>query len=264
MLYNEATLNANVDLTAADLIKPVLLVLAHAERAKVAPFTSAHLRQALRPSVALSENDQAQTASDRLSRFDRKVLNLISHNTLVNQGLVKYARSPAQGKNSTLRLTAKGKTELAKACLPLLGDVPEPSKNLEINPEAKRSLEGDLTFTAILVLAQLQAKAEPGAWIPMADLRPRIKASLSHVSPADLEPLKGRSDSKIDQVIRNLISNDTLLNKGLIRRNTTGLQVTSAGYEHVLNEFLAFLPSPDFGALAPSQEEPVRRRAMRA
>ncbi len=60
--------------------------------------------------------------------------------------------------------------------------------------------ENDIIEPVLRVLAEA-----PNGTLPTGEVRDRVKARL-RLTPADLEPLRNRSDQRIDQIIRNLKS----------------------------------------------------------
>ena len=94
-------------------------------------------------------------------------------------------------------------------------------------------------------LAELQHGENPHP-ISMNALRKDIKAELP-LSLLDIQILKDRSDTRVDQVIRNVISHNTLTKSGLVSRNERGLLITDKGRLIVLEMILDKMSPPNFG-----------------
>lgn len=261
--------SSDTSLKTQDLILPSLMVLAQAERLGLGPITSAQLENALRPALPLSAADQESTASDSLSRFGRKVRNLVSsHQTLINAGLVKPVEVEGETR-AYVRISPKGQALLFDHMLGLMSDTaPAIDKLMEAEPVlsavegAPRALERTLSEVTLLVLAQAQA-ANGGKPVNTTLLRRAVKALPTlQVAPEDTEVLAGRKDTKIDQVLRNLIgSHKTLTRNRWARETDTGLSITQHGKVHLLSVFLSQFPSPPLSppAQEPSDEAPRRR-----
>ncbi len=249
MIFNNSTLGEG-KIGTRDIIKPVLLVMAHAERAGIATMPTSRIRELVRQSVILSEQDQAPLKNRSDSRFDQIVRNLVSHKTLINLGYVSYQTPrkdlPSPGE---MRLTARGKAYLASQCLGLI-ELPSlednaNSINVSDDPSVSRLGEEQIVIPALLLLAKLNADRDNNP-VSTTDLRQALKSSIV-VSPEDVAPLKNRKDTKVDQLVRNLISHGTLEKSGWVERSEKGLKVTQAGLVRLLGEFLDVLPAPDFG-----------------
>lgn len=113
--------------------------------------------------------------------------------------------------------------------------------NLNDNQAQSRIREEDLIEPSLLILA----KAERGNHGPIttAQLKAALKATLP-LSDEDQAPLKNRSDTKIDQIIRNLVSHRTLTRKELVHQEDGKFSITEAGKAVVLDAFLNMLPMP--------------------
>lgn len=113
-----------------------------------------------------------------------------------------------------------------------------------LNDNASRIREEDLIRPALLTLA----KAERSNHGPLstAQLKVALKAALGDLmSDEDRAPLKNRSDTKIDQVIRNLVSHRTLTRKQWVHQENGLFSITEAGKAEVFDGFLDMLPMPN-------------------
>lgn len=219
---------------------PALLVLAQAQRAKIKGITRGELADALESISLLSEADREVTGGDRISRFRRQVFNLISHGTLEKEKLVVGAmteldKGPAQ---RLLSITPEGRARLAKVAMAGLG---MPTAARPPASATSRTLEKAIAMPALYVLANLEAAMECA--VPMTTFRTALRSVLPK-SPEDLAVLKNRSDTRIDQVIRNLISHNTLEREGWVKRDTDGLSMTTAGYSALLDYLIKPFPVP--------------------
>ena len=79
----------------------------------------------------------------------------------------------------------------------------------------ERIVEKELVFPALLVLAQAKIHLQ-NPKVSTSDLKKAIFSTIEDdLSDEDNAPLKNRNDSKVHQVIRNLISNKPLEKEGL-------------------------------------------------
>lgn len=136
-----------------------------------------------------------------------------------------------------------------------------------------RISEKDVVFPALLLLAQAKVHLK-NPNIPSAFLKKSIFDNIEdNLSDADLEPLKNRNDTKVDQVIRNLVSNKTLVKSGFASYNQENrtLAITDAGLTYVAMKLVGIMsPSAEIIDLqkqeiikiedANKQEKPSRPR----
>lgn len=129
-----------------------------------------------------------------------------------------------------------------------------------------RISEKDLVFPALFILSQAKVHLnDPN--VSTTDLKKAILSRIEdNLSDEDMLPLKNRGDSKIDQVIRNLISNKTLEKSGFAEYNSDDrtLKITPAGFNFVSEKLIALTPLPEeIRILKQEQEqeaEPARQR----
>lgn len=98
-----------------------------------------------------------------------------------------------------------------------------------------RITEKDVIFPALLLLAQAKFHLKDPN-VPTSVLKKSIFGNIEdNLSDEDLAPLKNRNDTKVDQVIRNLVSNKTLEKGGLATYNQENrtLQITDAGLTYI-------------------------------
>lgn len=261
MLFEQSAVNGDSKIGTKDIIKPVLLVMAHAERAGLTSLPTSQIRELVRQSVILSESDNAPLKGRTDTRFDQIVRNLVSHKTLLNLGYVRYETPRAtQTSAAKMKMTARGRAYLATQCLSLIDAPSFADSPVNVgDAQTPRLNEQQVSIPALLLLAKLNADRD-GAPVSTTELRQALKASIV-VAPEDVAPLKGRTDTKVDQVIRNLVSHGTLEREGWIQRSDKGLKVTQSGLGRLLSEFLDVLPAPDFSALTSSNQaaKPARR-----
>lgn len=259
MLFEKSAVNQESKIGTKEIITPVLLVMAHAERSGIKSLSTSKIRALVRQSVILSESDEAPLKGRNDTKFDQIVRNLVSHNTLVNRGYVRYERPRTDQRTAPrMRLTPGGRAYLGIQCLSQIDAPSFDAASLNVGDEnTPRINEREILLPALLLLAKLNADRD-GAPVPMTELRQALKASVV-VAPADAAPLKGRKDTKVDQVIRNLVSHGTLEKEGWVERSDKGLQVTQAGLGRLLEEFLQVLPAPDFSDVAADNKRAPRR-----
>lgn len=106
-----------------------------------------------------------------------------------------------------------------------------------------RIREEDLIQPSLLILAQAE-RSNHGP-VSTAQLKVALKSALDQsLSEEDKAPLKNRNDTKIDQIIRNLVSHRTLTRKELVNQENGLFSITEAGKAMVLDGFLDLLPVP--------------------
>jgi hypothetical protein len=255
-MLTHTALDATARTRPQDIQQMALFILAQAKQAGLQEGVSTtQLRQSLSSVVRLSPEDKEVTAGDTVSRFDRTILNFVSHNRLVKDRLARYA---TVGSGASMRITMKGQAVLFDQMLGLIGgDLPmtddEPKGQRD-----ERTGERAIALSALLMLAREQA-ANEGRGISTSTWKAAIK-NVVPTSPEDREILKGRKDTRFDQVIRNLISNKTLLNEGLMKRDSEGLlSITNRGKARLLQEILTIMPVPGFIQQAKAQKQAPRR-----
>jgi hypothetical protein len=255
MLLNPSLTDPSAPVREEHLKFPTLLVLAKAQQAKLSGLTSNELVQALESITTMSAADREVTPGDRVSRFRRQALNLISHGTLQDAGLIgsRPAKTSEADQSRRYFLTSKGRTAVAKEMISAIG---MPSSARPAASPDSRTGEKAIAKPALFILATLEMAMQGP--VPMTTLRRALRSVLPK-SEEDLAILKNRKDARIDQVIRNLISNQTLTKEGWIKRHDTGaMSLTNAGYSVVLDPLLKRVPTPPmFLRPAPTLSEAV-------
>lgn len=254
-MLNDAILDPEQTTRKADLIAPLLLVLAKAELMGHRALTTQSLRRALREIVVASPKDLEKTPGDDVTRVERAVRNLVSHNDLVSQGLVKMGRQNEGFQRHTLELTDKGRDWLLNKWLTNFSLPDEPvSTNPEVPSQAQ---ESKLTRLALIVIAWTEQ--ETGKPVTTQQLRDGVRRLLVQVNPADVTAKNPSApwETPLDRAVRNLISHDTLGKNSWVRRSATGLSLTPAGRRETLNQFLSLLPNPNLDVPAPVEPATV-------
>lgn len=103
-----------------------------------------------------------------------------------------------------------------------------------------RITEKNVIFPALLLLAQAKFHLKDPN-VPTSILKKSIFGNIEDdLSDEDLAPLKNRNDTKVEQVIRNLVSNKTLEKGGLATYDNEKrtLQITDAGLAYVANKVI--------------------------
>jgi hypothetical protein len=111
-----------------------------------------------------------------------------------------------------------------------------------------------------LILAKIHN--ERGVPVKMGEIREGSKRFLN-LSPEDLAPLKNRSDTKIDQLFRNVRSHNTFEKKGWVAISKEGMSPTERGFANLLEECLPLLPSPSFKAFAVEEADVDKTPSIR-
>lgn len=242
-IFADSTLSDQSVVQERDLVAPILLVLAQAERHKHGPVSTFQLHTVLRQIIELSEADEEIVRRSSVTRFQRTVQNVISHDLLTRDNFIVR-------EENGWKITPKGRAHLLDY---LFQDIRELDSQGKVDFESKtRLVESIVAFHMLVRLAELQRDNDKP--VPLTRLRKDIKASLP-LSMSDLGALKNRNDSKIDQIIRNVISHNTLTKKGHATRSDKGLVITVAGKAHVLDNMLEAFPAPDFGFLLHKEKE---------
>lgn len=251
-MLNPSLLDETARTRKRDLIPVTLLILAHAQREGHTGVSTAQLRSFLSKITVLSPDDLDKTAGDTVSRFDRAVLNMVSHHTLTRGGLAKFERDAPSGSEPSAPnyatgqfvITSRGKAHLTDQCLTLLGDTPLTAADLGLQSSGPVR-EADVLPLALLALAwESHRRSGP---IPEADL---VTAT------AGLVPA-GSSEGAIQQVVSRL----TLYRSVWVRRTPEGLAITDEGKAFLLDTaFIDMFPAPDLSTLTPPADASARRR----
>ena len=258
-LIHENLTNPEAEVAEEDLLAPALLALFKA-RENLTAVNATVLGVQLERLNAMSAADRLVAEGDRMNQFQRRVLNLVKK-TLIAE---KYARvlnpDARKADQKELTITPKGERYLARRMMEsfsVLRDAPDRQEG--------RALENDLLRPALFLLVKMGFDATKGTSrelplsVPMTDLRTKLRA-LAPKSPEDRATLAARTDSKIDQVIRNMISHNTLTSRGWVRRVNNGLQVSQAGIREVLRQLLDHIPAPDHAVDEASKPRRLRPR----
>lgn len=272
LFIQPSMLDSNARVQEADLLMPALLMLAKAKQAGMeSGITCVQLADALESVSVLSPGDIRPAKSQRITHFRRQVYDMMLNGTLEKEGWVTRPRSPAPADpmQRLFSISSKGSAHLAKHALATLG---VPNIPQEVADSERRTLEKDIKVPSLYLLACLEQLTQQP--VPMTVLRTTLRSVLPK-SRVDMETLKNRTDSRLDQVIRNLTSHNTLLKEGWSKRTAEGLRVTQSGYEVLADYVIRSLPTPPMfarpttlkralqSAPAASAEEPVAKPRTR-
>lgn len=103
---------------------------------------------------------------------------------------------------------------------------------------SKRVSEPDITDTVLFIL--LMEKANRREWVKISELKPKVKKYLQ-LSGDNLEPLKNRNDTVVDQIIGNIVSNrdnttNIIYRKYLEYSDILGVSITEKGIKFLAEE----------------------------
>lgn len=245
LLLGKSLVDSANKTTEKDLVLPVLLAAAKADQIGLQGVTSEQLYRAIVPLVNLSPDDLSQGRRDRktVSALQQTFWNSFSHG-LFDGLLDKVEFEQAGKKTKGYRVTPDGCARLLQE---LLSDAPELRNDevLTVVPGGARIMEDMVARQILLRLAELQS-GENAKPVSITALRKDVKAELP-LSLMDIQILKDRSDTRIDQVIRNIISHNTLTKSKLVERDARGLMITRDGLELALHMILKNVPVPNFG-----------------
>lgn len=233
-----------------------LLTLAQAQRLGMGGATKAQFERAVCQEAVKSICDQASR--------QKTLRGLVSAERLVRRGLARALPDPGGPVNQAspvddrLVLTDEGRRQLLAYVFDLL---PAPGMGRKPGAEAaERNTESRIALAALLVLARLQHDLNDT--VPTQLLRETLLEELP-LHNDDRQPLKNRSDTKIDQVIRNLISHNTLTTAGWAQRtDEQHLCLAPEGQHKLLDLLLPEFPAPDFSTATPSAPRRRRKSAM--
>lgn len=226
------------------LIPGVLFVFAQAARNK-STVSFAQIDDAV-VSAMVPANDQER------GKMRRSLFDILAKRVLIRQGLASFSKARTVDGPQILNITQRGMALLGRRCADML-PAPDLRQDLNVSADAPRLTEKDLVIPALATLVKMHE--ETGLPVGMADLREGIKRMFT-LSVRDLDPLDGRTDFKIDQLIRNLKSHNTLLKNGWVLNTDEGYVPSERGYAQLAEEYLGLLPSPDFSKTpAPSDEQ---------
>lgn len=228
------TPSANIKALQENLVVPTLFVLAQAARNKET-VSFAQLSDAVIKSMAPETNEDAQ-------KMKRALFDMLGKRELVKSGLASYAKARAEGAPPILNITQRGMAVLGRRFVDMI-ELPNLQKELTVNPEAPRNLEQSLLMPMLVTLVKMHE--EYGLPVKMGQWREGTKRILN-LSPEDMGSLVNRSDTKIDQVMRNIRSHNTLRRMGWVIETKDGYIPTEKGMARVAEEFLPILPVPNF------------------
>ena len=241
-LFGESLLDNERPVQEKDLLFPILLILAKADTEGHGPVTTFQLYSVFKDLFALSEEDE-QVVRRSVTRFRRTLDNVFSHDLLTRDKLVERA-------DLGWEITPRGRAFLLDYMLEPKD--PLPNGEMRVSTAGDRVVESVIAFQMLVRLAELQKSDNTP--ISTTQLRKDIKSSIP-LSVSDLYPLKNRSDTKIDQIARNVISHNTMTKSGWCTRSEKGLTITDKGKARVLDYLLEAFPAPDFGFLLRKDNE---------
>lgn len=235
-LFGESLFDPTRAVEEKDLVFPILLVLAKASSENHGPMSTFQLHAVFKDLFELSDDDQ-QIVRRSVTRFRRTLDNVFSHDLLTRD---KLAKREGEGWS----ITPRGRAYLLDYMLEPKD--PLPHGEMRVMTQGERVVESVVAFQMLVRLAELQKNDTTP--VSTAQLRRDIKSSLP-LTVSDLYPLKNRSDTKIDQIVRNVISHNTMTKSGWCQRSEKGLNITEKGKARVLDYMLEMFPAPDFGIL---------------
>lgn len=173
-----------------------------------------------------------------------QALSVLVEGVLLAEGLARVV-DEGDGGGKRFRITQKGSAELARAMVEGIGVPPSAPPRI-----TGRTLEESIVKPALYTLALHEVnKGEP---MSMTALRSEL-ASVIPKSEEDVSGLRNRNDRRIDQIIRNLISHDTLAKRGWIRRvpeaparehRPQPMRITRKGLAALAPSLIRALPDP--------------------
>lgn len=247
-IFGESLLDPTRPAEEKDLVVPMLLVMAQADRSGQAPLSTFQIHEALKDSFEMSDKDEEVVRREKVTRFRRTIDNVIAHDLLTRDGLAK--KEPREQGGYNWSITPRGRAYLLDFMLEPKD--PLPDGEMRVLSTGERLLENVVAFYMLVRLAELQKDNKKA--VPIPQLRKDIKSSLP-LSVQDLAPLKNRTDTKIDQIVRNIISHNTLTKNGWATRTEKGLVITVKGKGHVLDHLLDVFPPIDFVAITKAEED---------
>ena len=244
-LFGTSLLDDEQAVQEKDLVFPILLLLAEASQNKHGPVTTYQMYTAFKNTFAMSPTDNEVVRSDRnLTRFKRTLQNVFSHDLLTRD---KWIERNGEG----WEITPRGRAHLLDLITPLHETAPTPGQ-MNVVEKGDRVIEGMVAIQILSRLADLQKDNQTP--VTLTQLRREVKSMLP-LTVADLHPLKNRSDTRIDQVIRNVISHNTLTKDGWCTRSEKGLVITDKGKAHLLDYVLQNEKMFDFRFLVREEQE---------
>ena len=240
--------------TIDNLVIPTLFVLAQAALDKQTNAISfAQLKEAVVRAMNPAPSDRAAMES--------ALQKLLSSNRLVGDGFISYRRSANETGTTgpIINVTQRGMAILGRRCVDLM-PMPDLANEITADPRAARNLEQDILVPMLAILVKLHE--ESGLPVSMSTWRQSAKQTL-HLSTEDMGPLLNRTDTKLDQLMRNIKSHNTMRKLGWVIEITGGTIPTERGMAKLAEEFLAMLPKPDFkNLLMPAETAAVEPEAQ--
>lgn len=241
-LLGDSLIDPNRAVEEKDLMFPILLVLAKADSENQGPISTFQLHTIFKDLFALSDEDQ-QIVRRQDSRFRRTLNNVFSHDLLTRDKL-------AQREGDGWVISPRGRAYLLDNMLEPKD--PLPNGEMRVTTQGERLVESVVAFQMLVRLAELQKNNENP--VSTAQLRHDLKSSLP-LTVSDLYPLKNRSDTKVDQIVRNVVSHNTMTKTGWCERSERGFVITDKGKARVLDYLLEAFPAPNFSLLQRKESE---------
>lgn len=236
------TPSANLKAIQESLIVPTMFVMAQAARKKEA-ISFAQLAEAVARSQSPADDAEAKL-------MKRALFDMLGRHELVKRGLASHAKVRAEGAPPIVNISQRGMAMLGRRCVDLV-DLPNLKQDVSVDPNAPRNLEQGLLLPMLVTLVKMHE--EYGLPVKMGEWREGTKRMLN-LSPEDMGPLVNRSDTKIDQVMRNIKSHNTMQKTGWVENTKDGYIPTEKGMARVAELFLSALPSPDFSKMSKLEE----------
>lgn len=197
-------------------------------------ITTSDLRAYLKTILMLNEADCKKLVGRSDTVFDQIVRNLISNKVLEKS---KYAISDNNKINQSFKITDQGIQYVIEQFTDYLNTM-----SFSAGVKEKHT---EMAVVPAVLFELFLAKSTEG--LEMSDLKKKVLDRLT-LTQADQEILASRSDRKIDQVIRNLVSNKTLERLGVAEKIDNKWKITNDGQIVLGKTLISYLPLPDFVA----------------
>lgn len=230
--------------TQKDLLLPTLMILLKYKKSELRDgwmgvnvidkdkFSTADLRTYLKTILMMNEADMKQLKGRSDTVFDQIVRNLISNKVLEKS---QYAESDHNPRNQSFKITDQGIQYVLEQFTDYLNTM-----NFSAGVKEKHN---EMAVVPAVLFELFLAKNTEG--LEMSELKKKVLDRLT-LTQADQEILASCSDRKIDQVIRNLFSNNILERLGVADMNDDKWQLTSDGLIVLGKTIVGYLPLPDF------------------